>query len=118
MGTRKVVSRFNIVAGHRDDDLPDHGFLRTPAGWRLAPAYDLNPTPEQSQHELAVGIADKAPDLDVAIGETAQFCRLQSGAAGGIVDDVRSAVSAWRSAARQAGLSPAEVEAMSPAFMD
>jgi serine/threonine-protein kinase HipA len=30
---RRLV--FNIVTGHRDDHLRNHGFLRTPAGWRL-----------------------------------------------------------------------------------
>lgn len=32
--------------GHGDDHLSIHGFLRHPEGWRLAPAYDLNPMPD------------------------------------------------------------------------
>lgn len=113
---RRLV--FNIVTGHRDDHLRNHGFLRTPAGWRLAPAYDLNPMPEMSHHELAVGIGNKTPNLETAIDETAPFCRLKPAAARDIVGDVRFAVSEWRSVARGAGLSRHELDAVSPAFMD
>ena len=34
---------FNIRIGNRDDHLRNHGFIRTPSGWRLAPAYDMLP---------------------------------------------------------------------------
>jgi hypothetical protein len=34
---------FNVAIGNRDDHLRNHGFLPTPTGWRLAPAFDLNP---------------------------------------------------------------------------
>jgi serine/threonine-protein kinase HipA len=111
---RRLV--FNIVTGHRDDHLRNHGFLRTPAGWRLAPAYDLNPMPDMSQHEVAVGLAAKHPDVKVAVTETAPFCRLTPVAARDIVNEVRSAVAEWRSVAREVGLSRMEVEAVSPAF--
>ena len=111
---RRLV--FNIVAGHRDDHLRNHGFLRTPAGWRLAPAFDLNPMPEMSQHEVAVGLAARNPDVEVAVSETAPFCRLNPAAARDIVSEVRSAVTEWRSVARGAGLSRMEIEAVSPAF--
>jgi len=37
---------FNILISNSDDHLRNHGFLYDPAGgWRLAPAYDLNPMP-------------------------------------------------------------------------
>jgi len=39
---RRVL--FNIRVGNRDDHLRNHGFIRTATGWRLAPAYDSNPT--------------------------------------------------------------------------
>lgn len=112
---RRLV--FNILTGHRDDHLRNHGFLRTPAGWRLAPAYDLNPMPEMSHHEVAVGIADKNPSLGVALNETAPFCRLTESVALELVEEVRSVVSDWQSVARDTGLSRVEIDAMSPAFM-
>lgn len=36
---------FCALTANTDDHLRNHGFLRTTNGWRLAPAYDLNPTP-------------------------------------------------------------------------
>jgi serine/threonine-protein kinase HipA len=40
---RRVV--FNILISNTDDHLRNHGFLYDAGGWRLAPAYDLNPVP-------------------------------------------------------------------------
>ena len=113
---RRVV--FNIVSGHRDDHLRNHGFLRTQDGWRLAPAYDLNPTPEMSMHEVAIGIADRSPDVEIAIAETAPFCRLSVDGAREVVGEVRAAVGAWRTVASQVGLSRSEIEGVSSAFME
>lgn len=52
-----LVERFDRLAGKRipfisamtgniDDHQRNHGFLREPQGWRLSPAYDINPTTE------------------------------------------------------------------------
>ncbi|MDA3791649.1 MAG: HipA domain-containing protein [Desulfobacula sp.] len=41
---RRIV--FNIMISNLDDHLRNHGFLYDgPAGWRLSPIYDLEPTP-------------------------------------------------------------------------
>jgi serine/threonine-protein kinase HipA len=41
---RRIV--FSILISNSDDHLRNHGFLYNPTGgWRLAPAYDLNPVP-------------------------------------------------------------------------
>jgi serine/threonine-protein kinase HipA len=37
---------FNVLTGNTDDHLRNHGFLRVRDGWRLSPAYDLNPNPK------------------------------------------------------------------------
>jgi serine/threonine-protein kinase HipA len=44
---------FAALPGHRDDHLRNHGFLHDGAGWRLAPAFDLNPIPDKREHELS-----------------------------------------------------------------
>jgi len=38
---------FSVLVSNVDDHLRNHGFLYDPAkrGWRLSPAYDLNPVP-------------------------------------------------------------------------
>ncbi|MGO9179420.1 MAG: type II toxin-antitoxin system HipA family toxin [Candidatus Limnocylindrales bacterium] len=111
---RRLV--FNIITGHRDDHLRNHGFLRFPAGWRLAPAFDLNPMPDMREHELAVGLETHAPVVDVALTETAPFCRLSPGEAHELVADVEAAVSAWRQVAVDTGLPDHEIDAMASVF--
>ena len=111
---RRLV--FNIMTGHRDDHLRNHGFLRSPDGWRLAPAFDLNPMPDKHEHELAVGLDSHAPDVRLALSETAPFCRLSQTEARRIVGDVEEAVAVWPGVAAAAGLSGDEIEAMADAF--
>lgn len=36
----------SIAVHNTDDHLRNHGFLRTPGGWRLAPMFDVNPEPD------------------------------------------------------------------------
>ncbi len=48
---RRVL--FTILMGNRDDHLRNHGFLREGNGWRLSPAFDINPNPEKDVHALA-----------------------------------------------------------------
>ena len=40
---------FNIMFGNTDDHFRNHGFLLTPKGWTLSPAYDINPGTKQHQ---------------------------------------------------------------------
>ena len=107
---------FNIVVGHRDDHLRNHGFLRGPEGWRLAPAYDLNPVPDLADHELAIGIDSHAPSVDLALQEMAPFCRLEPRQAEQIVAEVRSAIVGWKDLATNLGLPDHEVDLIESAF--
>jgi Uncharacterized protein related to capsule biosynthesis enzymes len=111
---RRLV--FNILVGHRDDHLRNHGFLREAGGWRLSPAYDLNPMPDLVDHELAIGIDSHAPRVEVAVAETAPFCRLKVGQAEQVVDEVRSALVGWHDIARMTGLPDDEIDLVSTAF--
>ena len=106
---------FNILTAHRDDHLRNHGFLRTAAGWQLAPAFDLNPMPEKAEHELAIDEAVHAGNIDLVL-ETAPYYRLGDGEARTIVDEVRSALSSWRMVAAAAPLGEAEIETLADAI--
>ena len=44
---RRIV--FNMLISNTDDHLRNHGFLRGRKGWRLAPAYDLNPRADRRE---------------------------------------------------------------------
>jgi serine/threonine-protein kinase HipA len=111
---RRMV--FNILVGHRDDHLRNHGFLRHAGGWRLAPAYDLNPMPELVEHELAIGIDSHAPSLELALAETAQFCRLKVHQAKRIISEVRSAIVGWQDIAARLRLPRDEIDLVATAI--
>lgn len=67
---RRVV--FNVLIGNRDDHLRNHGFLLTPTGWRLAPAFDLNPNTDRADHVLNIDESDNRPSLATVI-ETSEW---------------------------------------------
>ncbi len=106
---------FNVLASHRDDHLRNHGFLRTREGWRLAPAFDLNPTPRKPAHELSLDGAVHRGDLDV-LRETAPFYRLLGPEAEVIIDEVRAALATWRDTVRALDLGNAELDVLEDAI--
>jgi len=110
---RRVV--FNVLTSHRDDHLRNHGFLRTAEGWRLAPAFDLNPTPLKPEHELSLDGAVRRGDLDV-LRETASFYRLSESEAEIIINQVRASLAAWRDAAHTVGLASVDLDVLEEAI--
>lgn len=115
---RRIV--FNILIANTDDHLRNHGMLYDPAGggWRLSPAYDLNPTPieiKQRYLSLAIDEADNTGDIALALSVAKQF-GVKPNAANQIVTDVSQAVSNWRRVAISVGLSSREIERMASAF--
>lgn len=106
---------FNVLVSHRDDHLRNHGLLRTPEGWRLAPAFDLNPTPRKPEHELSLDGSVHRGDLDV-LRETAPFYRLSALAAEGIIDEVQAAIATWRDAIRGVDLGSSELDVLEDAI--
>lgn len=110
---RRVL--FNVMASNRDDHLRNHGFLREHTGWRLAPAFDMNPNPERFGHSLAIDDRSNAPDLAVVL-ETHPFYRLRRNRAVGIAAEVRRSVGGWATVAREVGIGSTEIGRMAPAF--
>ncbi len=106
---------FNVLAGNRDDHLRNHGFLRHADGWRLAPAFDLNPAREMREHATAVNgtvIAPTATDvLDVR-----PFFGLTDRDARAIISEVAAAVGEWRPVATVTGIDRAEQEQVAVAL--
>jgi len=56
---------FNVATANRDDHLRNHGFIRSPDGWRLAPAFDMNPSFRKDEHVLSLDLYNRQPDLEV-----------------------------------------------------
>lgn len=106
---RRMV--FNILIGNRDDHLRNHGFIREPSGWRISPAFDINPSPFKAEHALTIDGTRAAPNIGCALG-TAELYRLDASQARNIEKDVRKALSQWRSVAESQGLGRPEMQRM------
>ena len=106
---------FNVAVGNRDDHLRNHGFILTQEGLRLAPAFDVNPSPTKHDHALAIDDGDHSPDLDVVLS-TAELYGLSQSAAKGIIDEVCAAVSPWSALARDLGMKRGDITMMQSAF--
>lgn len=95
---------FNVCVANRDDHLRNHGLIRSPSGWRLSPAFDMNPSFAKAEHALAIDLDERRPDLGVVVS-TADRYRLDQKRAQRIVGKVRKVVSGWKVHAKTLGLS-------------
>ena len=99
----------NVLISNTDDHLRNHGFLRAPHGWRLAPAYDLNHVPVDVTprvHALAIDEFDGTASLETALAAAPQFGMTHQ-AARAAMAEVGRAVRGWREAAARHGLTDA-----------
>lgn len=106
---------FNLLVSNRDDHLRNHGFILAEDGWRLAPAFDLNPSIDKAHHQLAINESDPMPDVDLAL-ETAQFYGIGGDEAREILRRVKTVVAGWRAVATDLALPRSEIELLAQAF--
>lgn len=114
---RRMV--LNVLISNTDDHMRNHGLLRTVHGWRLAPAYDMNPIPVDVRprvHALALDADDPTASLDALLRVAPRF-GLRAAASRQIVGEVADAVAQWPRAAARFGLSAAAIERMESAFV-
>lgn len=114
---RRII--FTIMISNTDDHLRNHGFLyERQKGWRLSPAFDMNPTPlDIKAHILTTAITfdDHTASLEIALKVIKDF-RLTKEDALQIIDEVRTAVTGWRKIATALGISKKECDRMTSAF--
>ena len=115
---RRIV--FSVLISNTDDHLRNHGFLYAGSyGWRLSPAYDLNPVPVDIKPRMLstpIGIdEDPTASLDIAM-EVAEFFDLKPDAARAIAASVAQVTSGWRAVAAEKGISAREMDRMESAF--
>jgi serine/threonine-protein kinase HipA len=114
---RRLV--FNILISNTDDHLRNHGFLyEGPDGWRLAPAYDLNPVPTDIKPRIlttAINENDNTASLALAM-EVAGYFELDLDRARAIAAQVGKVVAKWRDEAARYGLTKPEIDRMASAF--
>lgn len=110
---RRIV--FNIGISNTDDHLRNHGFLLTPKGWVLSPAYDINPSIDKDGLALNIDSANNQLDLDLAksVGE---YFHLPEKEMSSILKEISISLKNWSSVAKTIGITKKEQELMSSAF--
>ncbi len=115
---RQLFTRivFNILVSNTDDHLRNHGFMLVPGkGWRLSPAYDMNPTLNAGGLMLNITENDNALNLEL-VREVAPYFRLDIQSTNEIIAASSAVVRQWRQVAQGLGLTAREIARMEGAF--
>ena len=88
---------FNVMFGNTDDHFRNHGFLLTPKGWTLSPAYDINPGAKTHQCLLIDSYSEQS-DINALLSASENYM-LERQEANEIIDEVRAAIKDWRNTA-------------------
>ena len=105
---------FSIAIGNSDDHFRNHGFLLTPKGWTLAPAYDLNPTFNDHQ-SLLINATTNRSDLQLLLASSEEYM-IGKEEATHIIEEVKDGVSQWRSMATRLGIAKREMDLFAQVF--
>lgn len=105
---------FNICIGNTDDHFRNHGFLLTPKGWTLSPAYDMNPTLNEQQ-SLLISVSSCESDLNILLDACENYM-INKETATKIINEVRNAVKSWRTLATRLGIAKREMESFAQKF--
>ncbi len=110
---RRIV--FSIAISNTDDHLRNHGFVIKNNGWRLSPAYDINPSIDKDGLALNINMSDNSLDFELAksVGEYFQLTDKEMQM---ILDDVLNAASKWKNLATKIGIPRSEQMLMEAAF--
>ena len=90
---------FNIMFGNTDDHFRNHGFLLTPKGWTLSPAYDINPGTKSHQCLLIDAYTEES-DINVLLSASENYM-LERQEASEIIEEVHAAIKDWRKVATE-----------------
>ena len=93
-------------------------FTKRAGGWRLSPAYDMNPVPLDVRPRilsLAITLDDATAKLSLAF-EVAEYFGISTKVARRITGEVGLAVSRWREAASRVGVARGPIDRMASAF--
>lgn len=108
---------FNVMVSNRDDHPKNHAFMMGSQGeWRLTPAYDVTPSEGPGgEHSMAICGEGRQPGRS-DIMRLAQTASIRSAAADAIVDQVESAVAAFREHAERAALDEPTIGTLTTQF--
>ncbi|MDD7836805.1 type II toxin-antitoxin system HipA family toxin [Paenarthrobacter sp. AB444] len=107
---------FNIVVNNTDDHLRNHGFLRGRNGWRLAPAFDVNPNPDvNGEHATSIDGATRREDaMRALLGVSEYFVDVDKREE--ILDAIHRSVAKWQDAADACRIPTVEIDLFTPLF--
>jgi len=111
---RRIV--FSICVKNIDDHLRNHGFILGENGWRLSPAYDINPMAYGTGLSLNISENDNSLDLQLAL-DVAEYFRINNKEANNIIDIVQKVVSKWQDVANELAIPRIQQELMQSAFL-
>ncbi len=119
--TRELWRRmlFNVLISNTDDHPRNHGFIYVgPSGWRLSPAYDLNPVPADIRPRIISMTIDEADGI-CSLGlimKHAEYFDISAKHARVAAKEVANVVKNWRGKAQELGIPKGEIERMATAF--
>ena len=90
---------FNVLFGNTDDHFRNHGFILTPKGWTLSPAYDINPSTKTHQC-LLINENTELSDIN-ALRDSCESYMLDRGDASDIINEVINVISDWQRVATE-----------------
>jgi len=109
---------FAVLVSDKDNHLRNHGLLYTATGWRLCPAYDVNPEAEPRKPRealLSIDGIDNSIDLAIAL-DVAEDFGLAAAEARREARRMAQVVATWRERAKALRLPRAQVDALAGAF--
>ena len=99
-----------------DDHLRNHGFLLNPKkGWKLSPAYDINPIPDGYGLSLNIDEDSNSLSFDLCL-EVHSYFRWKEEEAIKEIERIKEIRQSWEAKARQMKLNRNEIESVRPAF--
>ncbi|RLD67251.1 MAG: type II toxin-antitoxin system HipA family toxin [Bacteroidetes bacterium] len=110
---RRII--FSIAISNTDDHLRNHGFILEKKGWRLSPAYDINPSIDKSGLALNIDMDSNALEFNLA-RSVGDYFLLNNVEMDKIIQEVSAVVSKWEIEAARIGISRKEIQLMNPAF--
>lgn len=107
----------NVALGNTDDHLRNQGFVWTRDGWRLAPAFDVNPNPYVgSRRSTSIMGADTIHNEAAALLDFAVLCDLSRPQAEARVAELVQESAVWERHARKYGIRAKEIIMMGEMF--
>ncbi|MBC9945130.1 type II toxin-antitoxin system HipA family toxin [Leucobacter sp. cx-328] len=109
---------FTVLINNIDDHWKNHGFLRGECGWRLSPAFDVNPSPSiGSVSSRQINSKDDPRKRSIlSLVASKDAFGLSKGDAGHALAEVLAPVRTWEKVAASVGIAEAEMKSMAPAF--